>query len=670
MMICPKCQSSLEENLLPQSLVVDDCPKCKGRWLDLGELTHFIKDKKILAFFEKTGLKDLESAPENCPRCRVGLMRGTFPYYNFKAEECPSCKGLWLDREDLDRLLEIAPLPKVKIKVPPKVLAKPFLPSLGSTALWVFLSLYALLFGVIVLFVQLGLLNYHLGLFIAVAYVFLQFLLGPTIMDWSLRLIGSLDWVDLEELPPHLKDFIKDQCLRHHIPIPRIGLIRDGAPQAYTYGCTPYNARLVLSQGLIDILEPEEREAVVAHELGHIVHWDFLLMTLAQLVPILLYHLYRLCVDMGKKKGGGSKGRSKPVLIAAVIAYCAYLISQYLLLFLSRIREYWADYFSVRTTRNPMALIGALSKIAFGLVASDNEKQENNESDSSQEKRKAAVQALGVMNISTAKEMALYSSQPLSGGVQDLKEIMRWDLWNPWATLYEWQSTHPLTAKRINAIAKLGQSLGIDSSAVFDLPQKESYLDDFFKDLLVYLAPLLGALLVAGFFYKQVDTLTLALYASVGLSLGGMLKVFLSYPQHSFLHHSVSTLLKNVKVSPVKAIPVTLRGTILGRGQPGNIFSEDLVLKDKTGLIFLDYEQPLAIMNIFFALTKAKRFAGEEVKVEGWYRRGPIPYVEIRSIRSPKDESFSYLYHMKLLGWTLFPFFVWFVIHVINKQNG
>lgn len=345
------------------------------------------------------------------------------------------------------------------------------------------------------------------------------------------------------------------------------------------------------------------------------------------------------------------------------MAYLAYLITQYLMLFLSRVREYWADRFSVETTRNPNALIGALSKIAFGLVANENEiKEESDKEKQSNEKKKIAIQALGVMNVSSSKEMALYSSQPLAAGAQDLKEIMRWDLWSPWASLYELQSTHPLTAKRINAIAASGLKMGIEPTVIFDLKQPESYWDDFFKDLFIYLAPFLAGGIMALLTYKQFGSPKFIINVVIALSFGGLLKTLLCYPQNNFFQYSIVSLLRKVKVSPVTAIPVALKGTIIGRGESGNIFSEDLVIRDQTGIIFLDYEQPLGIMNFLFALTKAKRFSGQEVKVEGWYRRAPMPYVEIKRISSQSESSTSYVYHFKLLAWTLFPIIVWIVL--------
>ena len=95
---------------------------------------------------------------------------------------------------------------------------------------------------------------------------------------------------------------------------------------------------------------------------------------------------------------------------------------------------------------------------------------------------------------------------------------------------------------------------------------------------------------------------------------------------------SVAALLHKVKVSGIRPVPCQISGTVIGRGIPGYMFSEDFVMKDDTGIIFLDYRQPLAIWELLFGLLKAGTFEGKRVTVEGWYRRSPTPYIEIKTI--------------------------------------
>ena len=146
--------------------------------------------------------------------------------------------------------------------------------------------------------------------------------------------------------------------------VPWFGLIHDGAPNAFTYGHHPNNMRIVITQGILDLLEPEEVEGVVAHEIGHGKNWDMLLMTVVQLVPLLLYFLYRTALQ------AGGRGKDNGYRIAvAVGAYVLYVASEYIVLWFSRCREYYADRFAGRVTGNPNALASALVKIGYGLAA-------------------------------------------------------------------------------------------------------------------------------------------------------------------------------------------------------------------------------------------------------------------------------------------------------------
>ena len=105
-----------------------------------------------------------------------------------------------------------------------------------------------------------------------------------------------------------------------------------------------------------------------------------------------------------------------------------------------------------------------------------------------------------------------------------------------------------------------------------------------------------------------------------------------SHKNKDYKKASIEELLGEIKVSGVTSIPCIVKGTIIGRGNPGYIFSEDFILQDETGIIFLDYSQPLAIINTLFALLKSKEYHNKEVEIKGWYKRSPIPYIEIYEI--------------------------------------
>jgi Zn-dependent protease with chaperone function/Zn-finger nucleic acid-binding protein len=577
---------------------------------------------------------------------------------------CPDSGGLWFDSRELKALLDQDK--NIRLQVDRKTMEPPEreeaadhppedhearrpapsrpgllpLPNLFLRSTVTLAGLYALLGAILIAAVEFAGLDVGVAVGVGVSIVVVQFLIGPFLMDLSLRWLYRMHWVSSAELPEHLRRFVARVCGEKGMKFPRFGIIDDGAPQAFTYGHTPNNARLVISRGILELLEPEEAEAVVAHELGHAVHWDMFLMTIAQLVPLLLYYLYRTLIRV-RTSGRGNKGGGARVIIA-IGAYVLYIISEYIVLWFSRTREYHADRFSGVVTGYPSRLASALVKIAYGLAGQEKKTEEAGQSESRRPEL-AAVGALGIFDNGTAQALAISSyseAAEATGEVnkENLKGAMRWDLWNPWAKWYELNSTHPLVANRLRYLSGQSAHMGQRPYVIFNEVQPESYWDEFFVDLAIHLLPLVIALVTAVFLGFQYlgggapipdGVLPLALIA---LGLAMLAKFFFVYGGDFFPPMSVAALLKKVKVSAVRPVSCRVEGTIIGRGVPGYIFSEDFVMRDETGIIFLDYRQPLAIWEFLFGLLKAGEYEGRDVVVEGWYRRSPVPYVQLKSI--------------------------------------
>lgn len=669
---CPQCSVPMHRHLAREHTLIDQCPLCSGLWLDEGEINFLIDNKRYLNLFLKNGLNNLKPTELKCPHCEGQLFEGTFPSKAITAETCGSCRGLFIEGENFKQLNRKPLIQSPRSRKKPvsfKKLLK--LPSLGLASFGVFTGLYS------ILFVSLVLLDHYLhlpswGVSAGIGvFIGLQFILSPWITDLSLRLLGSLKWVELSDLPEHLQLSIAKMTQDKKIPLPQFGIIDDHAPNAFTYGRTPRSARIVLTKGIFELLGENEIEAVVAHELGHVYHWDFLLMTFAQAVPSIFYQLYRTLTDRSASKN--SRQKESGLALVGVIAYAIYLVSSYLVLHLSRTREYWADRFSGEITGNPNNLITALIKIAYGLSSkAPHPDQNSNASNAGVHHRKlGAVASLGISEIESSKTFGLYAAQEHAGyrdrGVEPeiSKEIMQWDFWNPWASFHELQSTHPLTAKRIQSLALLSKVMGIDSPFEFDHEQPESYWDDFLIDVFFYYSiPVfaIGFLLIELFllppsyrsnelfsFWSIAPRLSTLSAAVFGLGLGTWIRSLFRYPKRGFHDFTVSSLLRKIKVSAVRGIPVRLHGKVIGRGIPGYVFSEDLVLQDSSGLIFLDYQQPIDLFTRLFGIFRAGKYISKEVVLEGWYRRGPFPYVEIYRIatRDQKLRSKSYTLFVK-----------------------
>jgi Zn-dependent protease with chaperone function len=503
-----------------------------------------------------------------------------------------------------------------------------------------------------------------------------------------------MTWIDPMQLPPHLAKLIADQSQLQNLSIKKVGMIHDQMPTALTYGRFKKNARIVISDGLLNLLTPKEQEAVVAHELGHIAHRDFLFMTIAAAVPAILYTFYifsRGFLRTGAVSKGDSKGAGY-VAIAAVVtmilSYIFYIISQFLVLFLSRVREYYADRFSGQETRNPKGLSTALVKIAYGMVQTQaayavtmNDKEVDRRTRTRTYSRSNftnTTRSLNIFDIKAAKSLVM--SAQAQTKVSDVRPEMvvkaaAWDLESPWAGFLELQSTHPLAAKRLLALDDLAEemnkprsfpNLGVDQI-------KESLWDEFLVDLfLIYVVPILVFLLpgVGGLFYLldfynvwniAVNWDWVWIGVGAGLALGGLLWIWRMKIRYPRLHeelplvpimHAVTDTSDDgyAEASPFRGKPIRLKGTIIGRGTPGYYFSEDVVLQDPSGIITLDYNPLFGFMRWITALFRVERVIGSQVEIIGWYRRTPRPIVMIKKMYT-LDGQTTFSSNKDLAGW-------------------
>jgi Zn-dependent protease with chaperone function/Zn-finger nucleic acid-binding protein len=707
-MNCPRCASpTLVETLTRNGVLVDHCKTCRGVWLDRGEVYLFSRKPKRLEAALAGGLADRRPSDRQCPRCNSAMEAGSFLQAGLEVEQCPACEGYWFDSGELRRAMEAdreafaleaegladfeaGAATKLGVELDPSApdeavhlrardLASGMLPlpnlwvrSLGGLAL-----LYAMLGLVLVSLAQFHVLPAGVAVGIGVGVIVLQFVLGPWLMDLSLKWVYKFSWVPVDQLPPHLRDFVARVAAEEGMKVPHFGLIHDGAPNAFTYGHTPNNMRVVITQGILDLLEPGEVEAVVAHELGHGKNWDMLLMTVAQLVPLLLFYAYRVCI-------GGRGGNNGYRTAVGVGAYVLYIVSEYTVLWFSRTREYYADRFAGRVTGDPNALASALVKIGYGLAARGKAigaDAEEAAGDKKKKKKKGepvpmldALGALGIFDRKAAVAMVAGSAgtmtvsaqgaQPV--GKENLKSAMQWDLWNPWATFYELHSTHPLIAKRLQYLSDQAATSGREPFVLFDRRKPESYWDEFLVDVVVLFLPallLLGLGIVGGMLglfvlARQANNLaSLGLFVGlpvIGLGVGMLVKTWLCYRGDFFAPLTVSGLLHKVKVSAVRPVPARVRGVIIGRGVPGLIWSEDFVMQDSSGILFLDYRQPLRIWDFLFGLLRRGKYDGKAVEAEGWFRRSPVPYLELKSMTVDGVTRRCYARHMKYLTAAVF----------------
>ncbi len=317
-------------------------------------------------------------------------------------------------------------------------------------------------------------LNMLVGIIVCIVIIVIQFIISPFLTDLTVKWFYKCDFN--AEIPQYLQDFIKKVCEKHKMKYPRIGVINDGSPNAFTYGHTKNNARVVLTRGDFELLTEEEVKAVVAHELGHASHYDMLFMTAASLVPLFLYMIYEMMINSSSDSDdNGYTG------IIAVIAYVLYVISNYVVLWLSRTREYYADEFSCKETENPNALASALVKVGFGLLVNSDVENKANAlaaAKDDKERKKIAKEykqnsssnlgALGLFDKKTSKSLIVMTNNKQDDKLV-IKNAMKWEMWNPWAVWYEIHSTHPLISKRLLFISQFPESYRQNPYITFDL---------------------------------------------------------------------------------------------------------------------------------------------------------------------------------------------------------
>lgn len=488
-------------------------------------------------------------------------------------------------------------------------------------SLLTFLLLYGLVAGVVLAAFSGVSLSLPWVTGLAIALIVAQYLVGP----WIIRLLLDIEWN--AKLPPVNRQFLTNLCRTHHMPVPPVGVIRAAMPNAFTFGRVQSDARIVVTQGLLDALTPEEVNVVIAHEVGHIKHWDFLTMTVAAIAPLLLYQLYGLI------------RRFRDDYVFAGLAYEAYWISELMVLALSRTREYWADRFAAEATRSAPAMTSALVKICYGMAKVQTEDAWARQHGSDEEKAGARQSALlagkiGVMGISVGQSaFALTGPSPASAAA-----MMRWDLENPWARLLQLLSTHPLTAMRIRALNQVAVRHG--QPVAYPLPEPVNLRwTGFPLELFLWAGPwILGILMV---FSRPLLGAWNAVTAGLAFAMmmTWLVRIAFRY-QGAFRPSAIQSLIENPQVSEMRPVPVRIEGEIAGKGEPGFFWSPDLLIKDQSGLLFVLNRQsiPLARLLLGFSMDK---WIGHRVVLEGWYRRGVSPYVELSRLTSLDDSGQS-----------------------------
>src|SRR5438477_3864479 len=256
-----------------------------------------------------------------------------------------------------------------------------------------------------------------------------QILGGQNGMIWALIIAGVMNFVAYffsdkialamyraqpvtREQLPRVYNVVERLTQRIGLPLPKIYLIPSPSPNAFATGRNPKHASVAVTQGILELLDDEELEGVLAHELGHVRNRDILISTVAATLAGAITMLARMAYFaelFGYGGGSGDRDRRGGALSALLMLILAPIAALLIQLAVSRSREYSADETGAHFTGNPYALASALRKLDAWS-------------------KRLPMQA----SPSTAH---LFIVQPLVGD-----------------TLGSWFSTHPPIAKRIERL--------------------------------------------------------------------------------------------------------------------------------------------------------------------------------------------------------------------------
>jgi heat shock protein HtpX len=314
--------------------------------------------------------------------------------------------------------------------------------------MWLQIRMYLLsiiLFGILYAVITavgayLGIGSFFLYGVVAIAMMFIQYMIGPRIVEWSM----GVRYVSEKEAP-ELHKMVAELAEKAGIKKPRVAISEMRMPNAFAFGRWRSDGRICVTRGILDIMSGEELKAVVGHEMSHIRNRDVTIITLLSVIPMICWWLSRSFMFSSGRERGSSAA------LIGIFAFILYFVTNLLVLYASRIREYYADRGSVGLGNRPHALASALYKLVYG----------NAKTSKAELKQVEGYKAFFVNDPSRAmSEFAELRSldKDMSGTIEkgELENIRSSQIRIGKADrLMEVLSTHPNMLKRIQHLSKL-----------------------------------------------------------------------------------------------------------------------------------------------------------------------------------------------------------------------
>ena len=492
---------------------------------------------------------------------------------------------------------------------------------------------------------------------------------SPWLIDALLKRFYGLKSLSLTQLSarsPEAAKLVQSFCRQRRIPFPTLGIVPTAAPVALTYGNLPRTARIVVSEGLLEQLADDEIATIYAGQLAHIVHWDFVLMSLGVLIIQLPYTIYWQVAQWGEqapdliaRKLPSYRRFLSPLLqgitgVIASLSYGTYWLLRLPLLWFSRARVYYSDRVGVETTGNPNGMTRALLKIALGIT----------EDIQTSGKTSGLLEGFDLLlPVGYQQAIPLGSCSPQT----PFEDVLNWDCTNPYRDWLIISASHPLIGERSYMLARHAQVWKLDTE--LDLPPltppirnnaaRLSKVGNSYKALPLLQSALLyglvlgitlrGLLWLIGkisgqlgiwqliWMHKSYPFLNACILIAFSLSLFAWINRYFPdiKPSTVRTEPNLGDFFADPTTLPPDSQPVKLTGKLLGRRGLFNWLGQDLIVQTSTGLVklkFLSYLGPFG--NILPQSTRPSDLLDQQVTVTGWFRRGVTPWIDIETLRS------------------------------------
>jgi len=189
---------------------------------------------------------------------------------------------------------------------------------------------------------------------LASVMLLIQYMIGPKMVEWSMeiRYVSEVEY-------PSLHRMVAEMAQKANIPKPRVGVANVPIPNAFAFGRWKSDGRVCVTDQILRLLSPEELKAVIGHEIAHLKHRDVAVITTLSVIPMIMWYIAWSTMFSGGRDRGNA-------VVIGIFAFLMYMVTNLLVLYASRIREYYADERSVKLGNAPHTLASALYKLVYG----------------------------------------------------------------------------------------------------------------------------------------------------------------------------------------------------------------------------------------------------------------------------------------------------------------